>query len=715
MRKIYLLLLASFAIANAKAQFNYPATKKTDTVDDYHGIKIADPYRWLEDDNSAETKAWVKEQNKVTFDYFATIPYRDKVRKRLTELWNYTRYSAPFKKGKYYYFNKNDGLQNQSVWYRQTNLSGNSEVFLDPNKLSEDGTVSLGTYAFSKSGNMMAYSIQRAGSDWQEAYVMDVATKKNTKDQLNWLKFTGLRWKGDEGFFYSRYPAPNEGEKLKGKNLYQKVYYHKLGTSQEEDELIYEDNENPQRFAQVFLTEDERFLILYLSEGTSGREIRVRDLKSGAKDFKLLIPGFSTQAAVIDNAGDHLLVMTNDGASNYKLVHIDPKSPAKENWKTVIPEQKDVLQSVGTAGGYLFTSYLKDASSRIFQYNYSGKLIREIKLPGIGSADGFDGEKKDKEIFYSFSSYNYPNTIFKYDIATGRSTLYKRPDVKFKTEDFEVKQVFIDSKDGTKVPVFLSYKKGLQLNGQNPLLLYGYGGFNIGQSPGFSPSTIAFLEQGGVYAHVVLRGGNEYGEAWHKAGMKENKQNVFDDFIGAAEWLIKNKYSSPSKLAIQGGSNGGLLVGAAMTQRPDLFKVAIPQVGVMDMLRYHKFTIGYAWAVEYGSSDTKEAFDYLYKYSPLHNLKKGANYPATLITTADHDDRVVPAHSFKYAATLQEVNQGNNPMLIRIETNAGHGGGMPTSKRIDLATDVWSFIMYNTGTTFRETNTTKTQAVKKSF
>jgi len=706
----FLLTIASFA------QLQYPVTRKVDTTDIYHGTSVADPYRWLEDDNSEETKGWVQAQNKVTFDYLSTIPYRDKVRKRLTELWNYTRYGAPFKEGDYYYYSKNDGSQNQSVWYRQKGLNAKPEVFFDPNKLSEDGTVSLGTFSFSKKGTMLAYTIQRDGSDWQEAYVMDVKTKKKTTDELKWLKFTGLQWKGDDGFFYSRYPEPKETDKLKGKNQFQKVYYHKLGTPQSADVLIYEDNANPLRLASSFVTEDQRYLILYLSEGTSGREIRVKDLKNNQKDFTVLVPGFSTQPNVVDTYGDKLLVRTNDGASNYKLVLIDPKSPNKEVWKEVIPEQKDVLQSVGTAGGVLFPVYLKDASTKAYQYSYDGKLVREIKLPGIGSAGGFGGEKKDKEFFYTFSSYNYPTSIFKYDITTGKSTLYKKAEVKFNPEDYEVKQVFIPSKDGTKVPVFLSYKKGLVLNGQNPTLMYGYGGFNAVETPFFSTSTLFFLEQGGVYAHVVLHGGSEYGESWHKAGMKENKQNVFDDFIGTAEWLINNKYTSPAKLAIQGGSNGGLLVGAAMTQRPELFKVAIPQVGVMDMLRYHKFTIGYAWAVEYGSSDKPDEFKYLYKYSPLHNLKKGVNYPATLVTTADHDDRVVPAHSFKFAAALQEANGGNNPALIRIETNAGHGGGMPTSKRIDLSTDIWSFIMYNTGMTFRETGTAaKQQEVKKVF
>ncbi|RYZ30333.1 MAG: S9 family peptidase [Chitinophagaceae bacterium] len=707
----FLFLLLAFA---ADAQFQYPVSNKVDTIDTYHGAAIADPYRWLEDDNSEETKAWVKEQNKVTQNFLSTIPYRDKVRKRLQELWNYTRYSAPFKEGEYYYFTKNDGLQNQSVWYRQKGLDGEPEVFLDPNKLSDDGTVSLGSMSFSKKGKLFVYAIQKAGSDWQEAFVMDTKTKKKLSDNINWLKFTGFAWKGDEGFYYSRYPEPKAGDKMKGKNLYQTVYYHKIGTPQSDDVMIYEDKEHPQRFANAYLTEDERFLFLYTSEGTSGREIWVKDLKDNQADFSLLVKGFSTQANIIDNVGDKLLVKTNDGASNYKVVLIDPKNPSKEGWNEVIPEQPNVLQSVGTGGGFLFPSYLKDASTKVYQYTYDGKQVREIQLPGIGSAGGFGAKKEDKEFFYSFTSYNYPPSIFRYSIPSGNTSLYKKAEVKFKPEDYEVKQVFFTSKDGTKVPMFLTYKKGTILNGQNPTLMYGYGGFNVNETPAFSISNLFFMEQGGVYADVVLRGGSEYGENWHKAGMLDKKQNVFDDFIGAAEWLIKNKYTNPDKLAITGGSNGGLLVGAAMTQRPELFKVAVPQVGVMDMLRFHKFTIGYAWATEYGSSEKPEQFEYLRKYSPLHNLKKGVSYPATMVTTADHDDRVVPAHSFKFAAALQEANAGNYPALIRIETNAGHGGGMPTSKRIDLSTDIWGFIMSNLGMSFSENFHTsgKTEAKK---
>ncbi len=715
MRNFIMASISSLLVSHLQAQLTYPATRKVDSSDNYYGTVVADPYRWLEDDNSPETKAWVQEQNKVTFAYLEGIPFRNQIRNRLKEVWNYARYGAPFKEGSYYYFFKNNGLQNQSVWYRQKDLNGKAEVFMDPNKLSTDGTVSLGSIGFNKKGSLLAYAIQRAGSDWQEGYVMDVTNNRLLTDSLKWLKFTGFSWKGDEGFYYSRYPAPKQGENLKGKNLNQAVYFHKLGTPQEQDVLVYEDKAHPQRFANVELTEDERFLILNTSEGTSGSEIWVKDLKNNQKDFTLLIPGFETEAAVADNAGDQILVLTNADAPNYKVVLIDPKNPSKEAWKTIITEQKDVLQNVTTAGGFLFASYLKDASTKVHQYTYDGKKVREIGLPGIGTAGGFSAKKEDKELFYTFTSYNYPTTIFKYDITSGKSTLYRKSEAKFNPDDFEVKQVFFNSKDGTRVPIFITHKKGLQLNGQNPVMMYGYGGFNITETPAFNVSSLFFVEQGGVYVNVVLRGGSEYGEAWHKAGMLDKKQNVFDDFIGAAEWLIQNKYTNPSKLAISGGSNGGLLVGAVMTQRPDLFKVAIPQVGVLDMLRYHKFTIGYAWAVEYGSSDVPEQFNYLYKYSPLHNLKKGVAYPATLITTADHDDRVVPAHSFKFAAALQEANGGPNPTLIRIETNAGHGGGMPTGKRIEVLTDVWGFTMYNLGMTFQEKSSGAVNGAKKAF
>lgn len=701
MKRILLVLLLSAPLFLA-AQLQYPETKKTDIKDDYHGISVDDPYRWLEDDNSEETKAWVTAQNKVTQDYLASIPYRDKVKKRLEELWNYPKYGSPSKKGDYYYFSKNDGLQNQSIIYRQKGLKGKPEVFFDPNKLSADGTAALGAWSFSKKNKYIAYTVAMSGSDWQEAFVLDAASGKKLEDNLKWIKFSGLSWKADEGFYYSRYPEPDEKTKLSKQNQFHQVWYHKVGTPQSEDILVHKDEDHPFRNMGGGMTEDNRFLIINTSEGTSGGEIWVKDMKAAEPKLTLLIPGFSTSPGVITNVGDKLLVRTNDDAPNYKVVLIDPKQPGKENWKTIIPEKEEVLQGVGIGGGYMYASYLKDASTKVYQYKYDGNLVREIKLPGIGSAGGFGGDKDAKEFFYTFSSFSYPPSIFRYDITTGKSTLFRKTEVKFDVSQFETKQVFFPSKDGTKVPMFLTYRKGLKLDGNNPVLIYGYGGFNIPSTPGFSISNAFFMEQGGIYAVVNLRGGSEYGEKWHKGGMKENKQNVFDDFIGAAEYLVKEKYTNSSKIAIRGGSNGGLLVGAAMTQRPDLFKVAIPQVGVMDMLRYHKFTIGWAWAVEYGRSDSAEHFNYLYKYSPLHNLKPGVSYPATIVTTADHDDRVVPAHSFKFAAALQAAHAGVQPTLIRIETKAGHGAGKPTSKQIEEAADIWSFTMYNLDMPFKE-------------
>jgi len=702
MKKLVSILFLFLPLA-LLAQLQYPETKKTDVTDDYNGTKVADPYRWLEDDNSEATKEWVKAQNKVTFDYLATIPERDKIRKRIEELWNYPRYSSPNKKAQYYYYFKNDGLQNQSVMYRQLGLSGKPEVFLNPNTLNKEGIAALAGTSFSKTGKYFAYSIAVAGSDWQEIFVMEAGSKKLLKDKIEWTKFGGASWNGDDGFYYSGYDKPDEQSKLSKQNQFHKVFYHKLGTDQSTDQLVFEDKAHPLRFHGAGLTEDGRFLILSVSEGTSGGELWYWEKKDPSQAaFKLLIPGFSTEPDIIDNDGGKLLVRTNDGAPNYQVVLVDPKNPAKENWKTIIPEKEEALQSVGTAGGYLFASYLKDASTRVYQYTYAGKLVREIKLPGIGSAGGFGGEKADKEFFYTFSSFSTPPSIYRYSIASGQSTLFRKTEVKVKTEDFVTEQVFFSSKDGTRVPMFLTYKKGMVRNGQNPVLIYGYGGFNIPVTPGFSTSNAFFIEQGGIYVSVTLRGGSEYGEKWHKAGMLDKKQNVFDDFIGAAEHLVREKYTNNQKIAIRGGSNGGLLVGAAMTQRPDLFKVALPAVGVMDMLRFHKFTVGWGWAVEYGNADSASQFPYLYKYSPYHNLKPGVSYPATMVTTADHDDRVVPAHSFKYAARLQEYNAGTNPMLIRIETNAGHGAGKPTSKQIEETTDIWSFVMYNLGMPFKE-------------
>ena len=699
MRSPYLFILL-FVTVTASAQFTYPPTKKVDVSDNYFGTTIADPYRWLEDDNSEETKNWVQQQNVVTSTYLSGIPYRDKVKSRLAVLWNYPKYGSPRKEGSYYYFSKNDGLQNQSILYRQAGLNAEPEVFLNPNQFSGDGTVALSGTTFSKTAKFLAYQIARSGSDWQEAVIMDLSTQKLIDDTIKWIKFSGIAWKGDEGFYYSRYPVPDATTKLSKQNQYHKVYYHRIGTLQSQDQLIYEDNEHPLRNVGADLTDDGRFLIISTTEGTSGNELWVKDLTNAKDNYINLVSGFKTDPDVVDSYGNFLLVKTNQDAPNFKVVLVDPNQSSVNNWKTIIPEQPEVLQSVGTGGGYLFCSYLKDASTRVLQYTYEGKLVREIKLPGIGTASGFVGKRSDKSFFYTFTSYTYPPTIFSYDIASGVSTLFRKTETAFNSEAYETKQVFFTSKDGTRVPMFITGKKGFSLNGNNPVLLYGYGGFNIPQTPGFSISNAFWLEQGGLYVVVNLRGGSEYGEAWHQAGMLAKKQNVFDDFIGAAEYLIQNNYTRNNLIAIRGGSNGGLLVGACMTQRPDLFKVALPAVGVMDMLRYHLFTIGWAWAVEYGRSDKADQFPYLLKYSPLHTLKQGTHYPATLITTADHDDRVVPAHSFKFAARLQEAHQGANPVLIRIETKAGHGAGKPTSKQIEEAADIWSFTMHNLGLSF---------------
>ncbi len=696
---VFIAVCIACMMNTSQAQIKYPATKKVPQTDNYFGTVVADPYRWLEDDNSAETKAWVKDQNIVTDNYLSKIPYRGAVKKRLEEMWNYTKYGSPFKEGDYYYFYKNDGLQNQSVLYRQIGLNGTPEVFIDANSMSKDGTVVPGVPAFTKSAKYCAYLLSSSGSDWQEAYVMDVKTKQLLPDKLQWIKFSGISWKGDEGFFYSRYPQEEDKNLLSKKNEFHKLYYHQLGTPQADDKIIFEDNKHPLRTISGGLTEDNRFLIVNMSEGTSGVELWVKDMIADTP-FSLLIKGFDSEADVVDNDADRLLVRTTIDAPNYKLVSIDPKNPAKENWIEIIPAQNKLLESIGTAGKKLLATYLENASSRVYQFDYSGHLEKEITLPGLGTASGFNGKVTDKEIFYSYTSFNTPNTIFRYDINTGNSEVFRKPELQLNPDDYVTVQSFFKSKDGASVPMFITYKKGLQLNGNNPTLIYGYGGFNIPLTPAFNISNAFFLDQGGVYVQVSLRGGNEYGEEWHKAGMLQNKQNVFNDIFGAVHFLIDNKYTNPSKLALRGGSNGGLLVGACITQHPELFKVAIPQVGVLDMLRYHLFTIGWAWAVEYGRSDKKEDFENLYKYSPLHNLKKGTSYPATLITTADHDDRVVPAHSFKFAATLQEMNNSSNPTLIRIESKAGHGAGKPTSKVIEEAADIWSFVMWNLGMKF---------------
>lgn len=674
----------------------YPQTKKMEVVDDYFGTKVADPYRWLENDTAADTKEWVQEQNKATFGFLDKIPKRSKIKERLTDIFNYPKYSSPFRAGEYYFFSKNDGLQNQSVIYYQKGLEGTPEVFLDPNKMSDDGTAAVSLLGFSKDKKFVAYAINQSGSDWQNIFVMEVATKKQLSDKLEWVKFSGAAWKND-GFYYSRYSAPVKGTELSQKNEYHKIYYHKLGDAQDKDVLVYEDKTKPLRYYGAQTTEDERFLLVYISEGTDGTECLYKDLNANDKNFGLLFKGFKYNYSVLNNDGDKLLVHTDDSAPNYRVVSVDPKNSAKENWKDVIPEDsKNLLQMAATGGGKIFGEYLKDVATHVYQFDYNGKMEREITLPALGNASGFGGDADDKVIFYTFTSFTYPPTIYKYDIAAGTSDVWRKSDVKFNPDDYETKQVFYPSKDGTKIPMFLVYKKGIKMDGNNPTLLYAYGGFNISLEPNFSTSRLILLENGGIYALANLRGGGEYGEKWHEAGKLLKKQNVFDDFISAAEYLIKEKYTSSEKLAIQGGSNGGLLVGACMTQRPDLYKVCFPAVGVMDMLRYHKFTVGWGWAVEYGSSDSVEHFNNLYKYSPLHNIKE-ANYPATMVTTADHDDRVVPAHSFKFISELQAKNKSANPTLIRIDVKAGHGAGKPTSKIIDEQSDIWSFMFYNMG------------------
>ena len=679
-------------------KLTYPITAKSDQVDDYFGVKVSDPYRWLENDTAEDVKKWVTEENKVTFGYLEKIPFRNKIKERLTDIFNYPKYSNPFRAGEYYFFSKNDGLQNQSVIYYQKGLDGKPEVFLDPNTMSSDGTAAVSLLGFSKDKKYVAYAINQSGSDWQTIYVMEVATKKLMSDKLEWVKFSGASWKNN-GFYYARYDAPPKGKEFSQKNEYHKIYYHRLGDTQDKDVLVYENKDKPLRYYGASVTEDERFLIIYVSEGTDGTEMYYKDLQSNQKDFGLLFAGFQDNYSVINNIGDKLLVQTDAGAPNQRVILVDPKNPKKENWKDVIPEKPELLESAATGGGKLFVSYLKDVTTHVYQYSLEGNLEHEIALPALGTAFGFSGDKEDALIFYTFTSFTYPPTIYKYDIASGKSDIWQKSDVKFNPEEYETKQVFYNSKDGTKVPMFLVYKKGIKLDGNNPTLLYGYGGFNISLTPSFSTSRLILLENGGIFVMANIRGGREYGEKWHNEGKLLKKQNVFDDFIAAAEYLIKEKYTSSSKLAIQGGSNGGLLVGACMLQRPDLYRVAFPAVGVMDMLRYHKFTVGWGWAVEYGSSDSLENFKNLYAYSPLHNIKEGVEYPATMVTTADHDDRVVPAHSFKFIATLQERYKGNRPQVIRIDVKAGHGAGKPTSKIIEEQADIWSFMFYNMGIT----------------
>ncbi len=692
----FILTLNSELLAQSM-NFNYPITKKDPSVsDDYFGTVVADPYRWLEDDNSDETKAWVKAQNEVTFGYLKTIPYRKQIKERLEKIWNYEKYGTPFKKGGKYYYYKNTGLQNQSILFVQETLNSTPSVVLDPNTLSKEGTVALGTIAFNKEGDKIAYQLAKAGSDWQTIYIKDLETGQTLSDEIQWVKFSGIEWLND-GFFYSRYPEPKKGDELKGALLNHKVYYHKLATPQEEDELIYEEKDNPKRNIYTNVTEDERFIALYISEGTSGNMLLIKDALKAGSGFIKIVDNFDKDWQVIDNDGDWVFVKTNFKAPKSRIIAVNLSMPDEKNWKEIIPEDKyAVLQGAGFIGEKLVTTWLHNAASKVKFYDMTGKFLNELTLPGIGTLGGITGKRDDNQAFYAFSSYTRPNSVYELNTKIMKSTIFKAPKVDFQSDNYVTKQVWYTSKDGTKVPMFISHKKGIKLDGKNPTLLYGYGGFNISQQPQFAVTRALLMEMGGIYAVANIRGGGEFGEDWHKSGTKERKQNVFDDFIAAAEFLIQQKYTTNQFLAIQGGSNGGLLVGACMTQRPDLFKVAFPAVGVLDMLRYHKFTIGRAWSVDYGLSEKENEFKYLYKYSPLHNLKK-VGYPATMITTGDHDDRVVPAHSFKYAAALQENHTGTNAVLIRIETAGGHGAGKPTSKVIEESADIIAFMFYNMG------------------
>jgi len=688
---IFILALA-MACNQTQERLDYPETRKTDQIDNYHGTEVPDPYRWLEDDNSKETEAWVKAQNEVTFEYLNQIPFRETLKERITQVWNYPKMGNPTKRHGIYFYSYNTGLQNQSVIYMKKNLEDEGEVLIDPNTLSDDGTVALSAFSVSKDAKYAGYGISRGGSDWQEFFVRNIETGEDLDDHIQWVKFSGIAWYKD-GFFYSRYPEPEEGDELTGSNQNNKVYYHKVGTDQSDDQLVYEDPANPERGFSVSVTDDDAYLVITSTESTSGNAFGFK--KIGDEEFTWIINSFDKDYMAVGNKENILYVLTNDNAPKYRLVAIDLNNPSKENWKDIIPEGENVLQSCSYIGGRLIASFLKDAYDVVKVYEESGKFLHEIEFPGIGSVAGFNGDVNDDITFYTFNSFNYPPVIFKYDIANNASEVFYETEVDFDGNLYNTEQVFYESKDGTQVPMFIVHKKDIKLNGKNPTILYGYGGFNISLTPGFRTSRAIWLEQGGVYAIANLRGGGEYGEEWHKAGTIFNKQNVFDDFIAAAEYLIDNNYSSTEKLGILGGSNGGLLVGAVLNQRPELFAAAIPAVGVMDMLRFHKFTIGRYWTTDYGSSDDPDQFEYIYKYSPLHNISTKKEYPAVMVTTADHDDRVVPAHSFKYIATLQEKYQGNNPVIIRIETDAGHGGGKPTSKYIEELTDEYAFLWKN--------------------
>lgn len=704
MKKLAFLFLTTLFIISCKnesktdlsMELTYPETKKVDTVDIYFDTEVNDPYRWLEDDMSDETAAWVQSQNKVTFGYLDQIPYREELKNRLEKLWNYEKLTRPFKEGDYTYYRKNDGLQNQYVVYRKKD-DGKEEVFLDPNSFSEDGTTSLGSLSFSKDGSMAAYSISEGGSDWRKVLVMDAINKEIKGDTIIDVKFSGLSWKNNDGFYYSSYDKP-KGSELSAKTDQHKLYYHKLGTVQKDDQLVFGGiPEEKHRYVGGYLTEDHRFLVITASVSTSGNKLYIKDLNNPDAKLVTILDHTESDSYVIDNRGSKLYISTNLNAPNQKIVTVDASNPTSDNWKDFIPETENVL-SPSSGGGYFFAEYMVDAVSKVLQYDMEGKFIREIELPGVGSAGGFGGKMDDKVMYFSFTNYKTPGSMYKFDADSGKYELYWKPEIDFNSDNFESNQIFYTSKDGTKIPMIITHKKGLELNGKNPTILYGYGGFNISLTPSFSIANAVWMEQGGVYAVPNLRGGGEYGKEWHKAGTLMQKQNVFDDFIAAAEYLIENHYTSSDYLAIRGGSNGGLLVGATMTQRPELMKVALPAVGVLDMLRYHTFTAGAGWAYDYGTSEqSKEMFEYMKGYSPVHNVKDGVEYPATLVTTGDHDDRVVPAHSFKFAAELQAKQTGNNPILIRIETKAGHGAGTPVSKTIEQYADIFGFTLYNMG------------------
>ena len=675
---------------------NYPKTEKIPVIDTYFETDVIDNYRWLEDDKSKATEAWVKAENKVTFDYLSKIPYRSKLKERLSKLWNYEKVGTPFTEGDYTYFSKNNGLQNQSVIYRKKG-DNEAEVFLDPNTFSDDATTSLGALSFSKDGKIAAYTISEGGSDWRKIIVIDAESKIIKEDTLMDVKFSGISWYKNEGFYYSSYDKP-KASKLSAKTDQHKLYYHKLGTSQKEDKIIFGGvSSEKHRYVSGSLTEDNRFLVISASVSTSGNKLFIKDLSKPDSKLITILNDVNSDSYIIDNKGDKLFIQTNLNAPNQKVVTVDVANPTPENWKDFIPETKNVL-STSTGAGSFFAIYMVDAVSKVLQYDFDGKLIREVKLPGVGSSNGFGGKTDAKELYFSFTNYNTPNSSYKFNPKEGTYETYWKPEIAFNSDDYESKQVFYASKDGTKIPMIITHKKGIELNGKNPTILYGYGGFNISLTPSFSIANAVWMEQGGIYAVPNLRGGGEYGKKWHDAGTQLKKQNVFDDFIAAAEFLIENKYTSSAYLAIRGGSNGGLLVGATMTQRPELMQVALPAVGVLDMLRYHTFTAGAGWGYDYGTAnDSKEMFDYLKGYSPVHNVKKGTAYPATMVTTGDHDDRVVPAHSFKFAAELQDKQVGNNPTLIRIETNAGHGAGTPVSKTIEQYADIFGFTLFNMG------------------